>query len=295
LPSIHLPRRLAAALLATLAACGGGGGGSGHTITLRYESTLTDAQRKAFEDARDRLERIITGGLGDVRVQDGSGNAIPCGDGADAVDVKETVHGLLILVTVKSLGSSGILAQSGPCIVRSSGSELPVVAIMNLNSSYAASLEASGELGVVVQHEMFHALGFGTIWPDKGLLSGAGTDDPSFTGAAALAAATTANGAPSSWTAVKVENTGGAGTRDAHWRESVFGNELMTGWISGVENPLSLTTIESMADLGYSVDAAQAEAFTIPSPDAALRASGAEPRLHLGDDVLHLVPRRVAD
>jgi hypothetical protein len=29
---------------------------------------------------------------------------------------------------------------------------------------------------------------------------------------------------------VPVENSGGSGTRDAHWRESEFGNEVMTGY-----------------------------------------------------------------
>ncbi len=293
MPSIQPPRRLAAAaVLALLAACGGGGGGDGHTISLRYRSTLTAAQKAAFEDARDRLEKVITGGLNDVRVQDDDGNAIPCDNGTDTVDIKETVHGLLILVTVADLGSSGIIAQSGPCIARKSN-DLPVVSIMVLNTRYADTL-STARLGDVVQHEMFHALGFGTIWPDKLLLSGAGTAEVAFTGAAALAAAKSDNGAPSSWTAVKVENTGGAGTVDAHWRESAFDDELMTGIIDD-DNPLSLTTIQSMADLGYSVDVAQAEAYTIPNPDAALREAGAEPGLHLGDDVLHLVPRRVAD
>jgi hypothetical protein len=295
-PSANPSPRLAAAALILLAACGGGGGGSGHTINLRYQSTLTASQRAAFEHARDRLEKIITGGLNDVRVQDPSGNALTCDDGGSGVDIKETVHGLLILVTVKDLGSSGILAQSGPCIARTSN-DLPVVAIMNLNSSYADTLEGSGRLEVVVQHEMFHALGFGTIWKDVAppLLSGAGSTDSAFVGSQALAAAKGANGAPAGWTAVPLENTGGSGTQDAHWRETVFGNELMTGYISSATNPLSLTTIESMADLGYSVDPTQAEAFTIPNPDGALREAGVEPPLHMGDDLLHVQPVLVDD
>jgi hypothetical protein len=64
---------------------------------------------------------------------------------------------------------------------------------------------------------------------------------------------------------VPVENTGGAGTRDGHWRESVFGSELMTGFYdSGVANPLSAVSAASLRDLGYVVDDSRTEAFTLP-------------------------------
>jgi hypothetical protein len=43
---------------------------------------------------------------------------------------------------------------------------------------------------------------------------------------------------------VPVESSGGSGTRDAHWRESVFTNELMTGYAGpGRDLPLSRMTI----------------------------------------------------
>jgi hypothetical protein len=63
-------------------------------------------------------------------------------------------------------------------------------------------------------------------------------------------------------TGVPVENSGGAGTRDAHWRESVFNNELMTGYLNSGTNPLSRVTVASLADLGYQVDPNAADAFT---------------------------------
>jgi hypothetical protein len=68
-----------------------------------------------------------------------------------------------------------------------------------------------------------------------------------------------------------VENTGGAGTRDGHWRESVFGNELMTGFYNSGPNPLSAVSAASLRDLGYVVDDSRTEAFTLPPPLAALR------------------------
>jgi hypothetical protein len=70
-------------------------------------------------------------------------------------------------------------------------------------------------------------------------------------------------GAPRS---VPVEDQGGPGTRDSHWRERTFGPELMTGYVSrpGVLNPLSRVTVASLADLGYVVDVTAAEAYALP-------------------------------
>jgi hypothetical protein len=38
----------------------------------------------------------------------------------------------------------------------------------------------------------------------------------------------------------------------------------MTGYISGVPDPLSSLTVAALRDLGYSVNMAQAEAYTLP-------------------------------
>ena len=133
-------------------------------------------------------------------------------------------------------------------------------------------------LQAVILHEMGHALGFGTIWTDLNLLADAspppGTD-PHFTGAQATPRSTPS--AAQSYVAslkVPVENTGGAGTADAHWRESVFGNELMTGFVDASVNPLSRVTVASMADLGYAVNLADADPYTLAP---GLRAFGRGP------------------
>ena len=77
-------------------------------------------------------------------------------------------------------------------------------------------------------HEMGHILGIGTIWEDLGLLSGAGGSNPIFVGANAPLN-TTRFSAPLP-AACRSKTTGGSGTRDSHWRESVLTTELMTGW-----------------------------------------------------------------
>jgi hypothetical protein len=64
---------------------------------------------------------------------------------------------------------------------------------------------------------------------------------------------------------VPVENTGGPGTADGHWRETVFRNELMSGFISAAGNPLSRLTAASLGDMGYKVDLAAAEPYVLPN------------------------------
>ena len=48
----------------------------------------------------------------------------------------------------------------------------------------------------------------------------------------------------------------------SHWRENVFDDEMMTGFLSATYQPISLMTIESFKDLGYTVDDSAADDFT---------------------------------
>ena len=76
---------------------------------------------------------------------------------------------------------------------------------------------------------------------------------------------------------VPLETTGGDGTADAHWSEARFGNELMTGYINAT-NRLSTLSIAALADLGYQVDLAQADAYTLPASPLAALLAAADPR-----------------
>ncbi|HXW97736.1 MAG TPA: leishmanolysin-related zinc metalloendopeptidase, partial [Gemmatimonadales bacterium] len=94
-------------------------------------------------------------------------------------------------------------------------------------------------------------------------------------------------------TRVPVEDNGVAGTTRSHWKETVFNDELMTGYISGTVHPLSLTTVESMADLGYTVDPTAADPFNLAT-STAIRAGQAATGFWLVNDVIR-VPRRYVD
>ena len=66
---------------------------------------------------------------------------------------------------------------------------------------------------------------------------------------------------------IPLEDTGGSGTADSHWRESIFKDELMTGYIAaaGVAMPLSRMSLGAMADLGYVTNPAAADVYNFGS------------------------------
>jgi hypothetical protein len=116
---------------------------------------------------------------------------------------------------------------------------LPAKGIVSFDTADLEQMEPNDTLVDVIMHEMGHVCGIGTIWDRRGLLAGAGTANPTFKGTNAKKAFGELKGKGP--TPVPVENTGGAGTRDSHWRESVFKNELMSGFSAAAGNPLSVT------------------------------------------------------
>jgi Big-like domain-containing protein/leishmanolysin len=275
-------------------------GVSPFSIELQFLTDATTAQRDAFEKARHRWERIIVADVPNVQL---SAMAGTCGTNSPALS--RSVDDVLILVTLGPIdGTGNVLGQAGPCFVRN-GSRLPVLGIMKFDTADLDFLETQGLLQPVILHEMGHVLGYGTIWTDLGLLADPAcpgppndpmcseTHDPHFTGGQALAAFNQVGGASYSASAkVPVENTDSVGTADAHWRESVFGNELMTGVVNIGDNPLSVVTVASMKDLGYSVSLTGAEPYNLPATSIASLRQG--PRLKLKNDLLHL-PIRIVD
>ena len=234
---------------------------SDYDIEIRYLGSVTLSQQQAFAEARAKWRAAITGDVPAVQLTNAT-----C---AGRATLNEIVDDLLILAEIRPIdGPGNILGSAGPCFVRSNGL-LPIAGIMSFDDADLANLETSGLLDEVIVHEMGHVLGIGTIWSELGLLTGAGTNDPIFTGAGAIQAFLDVGGDTYAGDPVPVANTGGAGTRDAHWRESVFDNELMTGFLDAGANPLSIVSIASLADLGYVVDLGAADAYSLPEPGMA--------------------------
>lgn len=247
-------------------------------IKLTYIHTPTAGQQAAFENARLRWQEVVTSELSSVAINNSS-----CG-----VAVNETVDDLLILVRLDSIDGPGqVLGSAGPCLIRGSNG-LTIVGSMTFDTADIAS--QGGNFQDIVLHEMGHVLGIGSLWQDPfSFVSSPCTSNPRYTGAEAIAAFTGSNGGGSA-TSIPLENfaTGGCpnGTRDSHWEEDVFQSELMTGFISGTVRPMSLTTVRSLVDLGYTVDNAQADPFNITTQPT-LRAGGVQegPYIDLRGDV----------
>lgn len=216
------------------------------TIQVRFLGGLTKTQRKVFKKAAARWQQVIVGDLPPVKVR-----------GEHIDDLVIEAQG----VTID--GPNKILGQAGPTVLRP-GTLLPAKGIMEFDTADLAQMEEEGVLQSVIIHEMGHVLGIGTIWEELDLLEDAGGANPVFTGDGAVDEfdeLTRLTGE----TPVPVENKGGPGTRDGHWRESVFGNEIMTGFLSGVTQPFSRMTIASLADLRYKVNLAAADPFILPT------------------------------
>jgi hypothetical protein len=89
-----------------------------------------------------------------------------------------------------------------------------------------------------------------------------------------------------SGTPVPVHNADGPGSRDSHWRESILGRELMTPRLnSGLANPLSRLTAASLQDMGYVVNLAGADMYSITAALYAFPLMGERQTLELKDDV----------
>ncbi len=225
-------------------------------ITINYVGTMTANEKAAFDNAAAKWQSIITAGFGSVNLKV---SANQCDDGSPAHN--ESVDDILIDAQIRAIDGEGkILGMAGPCMMRADN-KLPVNGTMIFDSDDVARLETKGTLSEVIFHEMGHVLGYGTVWDySRALIYGAGTTNPTYNGANAVREWRALAG--NSGGNVPLENTGGAGTADSHWRDSVFGNEIMTGYVNAT-NRLSKITIGSFQDIGYSVDYSAADAFSL--------------------------------
>ena len=263
-----------------------------HTPT----SQIDEEAKSAFARAEARWEAAIGGNLSPVRATSDAMKA--CAPDVDHPPAR-LVDDLDIYVTVEEIdGPGSILAFAGPCYVRQSNG-LPFAGIMVFDAADVDQLVEHQSFERTVLHEMGHVLGFGTVWQAKGLLrnpADASSEgiDTHFVGERAVARFDQAGGAEYPGAKVPVEHLGGPGTRNTHWRESVFGPELLTGiFDAGVPNPLSEVTIAALEDVGYlgiSYEAADPYRVRVPGqpvpvPQPKARSPIRGPRFQLVNDV----------
>ncbi len=263
-------------------------GTDGFVIDLYLTASVTSSQRNDIADAAGLWATILAENeLDDVPVND----HLRCLNLRTAAQV-DAVDDFAILVDVDPVdGPGGTLAWAGMCGIRASG--LPYLAIAVFDAADVQLMVDNGDLWEIAVHELAHAFGFGLLWggylqnPSRGQPA---PRDTHFSGPAAVAAFDAAGGAGYTGGKVPVDNDVADG--DRHWRESVFPTELMGPFNTiGLRETLSVISIQSMADLGYKVDASLGSPYQVSADIGAERGGRVMP---LGDDT-RILPLRVVD
>lgn len=256
---------------------------AGFQIELQFYGYLDDPEYQAYQayfyTAAARWTSILTEDIPDV----GEG---AWGDGVDDVRIDASAAAID--------GPGGILGSAQYQYRRTTGARLPINGLMRFD---IADLN-NATITDVITHEMGHVLGIGSLWSSSGLVNDYGGANPAFVGPYALAEYRNAM-ANQSLTSIPVENSGSLGTRDVHWRESVFGRELMTGYYNtGQFNPLSRISAASLIDLGYpgvNPDATDAYAPSSGNPAPAIIGLSASPGLSPPGSTFTLTANGVTD
>lgn len=221
---------------------------SSFAISVQFDPALDVSYRSYFTQAQHFWESIITGYNSNVTSSQITGLTITAG-------------------LMPTDGVNGVLGSAGPLSLwnspRDGGYALTQTGIMDFDLADINNMISKGSFLSVIEHEMAHVLGFGTLWTANNVYSNA---TGQYTGSYGLAAYRAEFAQPTA-SFVPVELGGGAGTADGHWNEVDNGagntgikdargrdmkNELMTGWLNSPAF-LSNTTIQSFRDLGYTV------------------------------------------
>ena len=222
----------------------------GFQIDLTFGTGVTPAVMTAARAAATRWQQIISS---DVPGKTTAGVFVD--------DITINVQMGLLGNPAGTDGVGGTLANAGPTASRTDANGLPYQAEAGIDPADANN----ARLKDILTHEFAHALGFTSANGFQRYVSG-----DVFTGSNALREfkifAPTATGVP-------LETTGGTGTAGGHWLETVFGNELMTGFIDRGVNPISRITVGAFQDMGYTVNYNSADSYRMPGAAVAGRST----------------------
>ncbi len=241
----------------------------GFQIELVFTDDFLSGHQTMVREAADRWEQIITNDLPDFShlYFDSTDHAWWASQQAqhpwlgDLLIDGEPLDDLRIYVGYGD--NPDFYGWAGPFLIRTA-SNTPILGLVSIDRSAFDFATIRGTL----LHEIGHVLGIGTLWDN--LLGGEG-ETRHFTGPRARNAFDVAGGWRYTGPKVPVEADG------YHWKESVFGNELMSpSRRLTEEGPVSSITTESLSDLGYQVDSRYADAYDLPpaGKPAAVRTTG---------------------
>jgi hypothetical protein len=234
----------------------------GLTYTVEPNPAISAAVKASFARAAAFWNNVITNDLAPV-----AGAALGTGCNGGGFILPGTVNGIQIGLSIVPIDGPGkILGSAGPCAGEVKDNKLRARAgVMRFDDADVAKLLADGQFDDVARHEMGHVLGMGTLWGQNGLIQDGAAPalDHRYLGANGNIGYQQITGVAGQ---AQIENQGGEGTAKGHFREATFQNELMTGFLNaGIVNPLSVMSVQSLKDLGYTVDVAKAEAYTLPT------------------------------
>ena len=235
-------------------------------IEIVYLSSFTERQKEHIQYGAKRWMAVITEDLPDYTfAQHWSGQ---CGDQFYEIPAGERIDDLRIYVSQQKEEELGRVAGYGSPQLLREKTHLPVLGCMVFSSGVPV-------LHSLPIHEIGHVLGFGTIWDDFGLLQDQDADIH-FNGPRAIADFDASGGRGYTGKKVPVDQD------RAHWRHTVLGFQVNDGL------SIPTITVQSLADLGYSVDISQADAYTVfdASAKASAKISAAMPSI-LGVNVPH--------
>ena len=248
-------------------------------LEVRFTSGVSGTVRSRLEEARQEWADILI----DTEFQDIDINRkVDCGGITRYIG---TVDDHMAWVHIDSIdGEGGILAYAGYCIERTKDGT-PVLSRVIFDEDDIDGMLDHDALVPIAFHELAHGLGFsGHHWDKYGLLEKG--SDAHFTGELAIEAFDEAGGEDYEGNKVPIQLW-----VYGHWRESVFGDEMMSTSVSLGDDdlPISAITLQSMAEIGYEVDLSLADDYELPDPSLpppAMRREKDPTVFDLGNDVV---------
>lgn len=226
-------------------------------ITYMYYGEVSQEIRALFDTAAAEWGKYVLNTTTKVIIDAG----VYCDGEITLVEPINANYGIVVFVRVEAYdGIDGVLGYAGPCAVDDFG--IPRAGIVVLDS--ADIISDIDEMIEIIMHEIGHVMGLGTIWtPGVTYLEIGGIDGYPYQKENANAAHVAYGGVGAN---ARVENQGGSGTAGSHWKEAVYDNELMTGYVEGdgIRNIMSRVTLGALRDIGYEIDLQSADHYRLP-------------------------------
>ena len=256
---------------------------TGFDIRIAFTDSVPSSRRSAIRSAVNEWMAILADtDLPSVSVND----KLSC-VGTETDQTIDSVDDMFITFHAEGVdGPGGTIAWAGMCALRRSPN-LPYHGLVVFDTDDIDTLAQSGDLQEVAFHEIAHALGFGVLWGSHNLTA-SGASGSYFTGAGAVAAFDQAGG--TAYSGDKVPTDG------RHWRQSVLGREIMVPLnLVNYREPYSAISLQSMADLGYAVNAGRADPYRLPSTQFPAAADADDARAYDLRDDIRMGPVPVVD